>query len=153
MCLCVYLLIKAYKCSLIHCNSDLCDCVLKLRKSDITETHTQTVCFLDSQFGKRQQGYFLWERCAHRGVYYTYTSERVSSDHRLRLCASNRVGSDFPVREGFYGGFAHIDHKLSSISYRLVRVHTCRRTRWGLITKLPGIQIKESSLKYTKQRH
>lgn len=108
----------------------------------------RTVCFLDSQLGKRQQGYFLWERCAHREVYFWVRRIRP----RVKSVRERSRGKWFSVREGFYGGFARIDHKLSSISFRLVRTHTCRRTRWGLITKLPGIQIKEASLKYTKQR-
>lgn len=91
--------------------------------------HTHSL-LLESQYGKKTAGGCLWERCAGEGraLSVRVLASVFASDRALVCALAWSRGKWFSVREGFYGGFAHIDHKLSSISSRLGRTHTCKQT-------------------------
>lgn len=61
---------------------------------------------------------------------YLYVYWRVCLRPTARQCVSVCVIAwEVIFREkGFYGGFSHINHKLSSISSRLRPTHTCKHT-------------------------
>lgn len=129
MFLCVYVLIKAFKCSPIHYNSALYDSTYLNEGNQTSQkkhAHTQSA-FGITMWKKDSRGMpltkvYAWALSA-RVLASVFASDRTS----VSECAWSR-GKLFSVRKGFYGGFAHIDHKLSSISSRLRPTHTCKHT-------------------------